>query len=97
MIRINDDYVVAVDEYNYTLQKDLHSDATDKNGVTRHKYKTIGYYSSLYKAILGYKEVVGRECMSRDDMALGEACTRLERINEEFKKILEEHSITDAV
>lgn len=55
MIRVNADYVIEVDDLNYTVMRDLHKKTkrTDKDGnkVEVDAYKIIGYYGNLSGAI----------------------------------------------
>ena len=56
MVQINDDYIVQIDNLNYTLMRDLHRKTTRKNSKTGEveeveAYSTVGYYSDLTGAI----------------------------------------------
>lgn len=52
MIRINDDWVVDVDQYNYILKKDMHREEKSRDGKSMVPvYNAVGYYASLRKAL----------------------------------------------
>ena len=54
MIRVNEDWVIDVDNYNYTLQRDMHRTALIKvegKEVERPVYKSVGYFATLDQAL----------------------------------------------
>ena len=76
MIRINDDWVVDVDEYNYALKKDLHKEVPRKErdgSVTMvHQYKTCGYFSTLQHALNRLLDEMVVERLSDGEISLNE-------------------------
>lgn len=89
MIKFNDDYFIDVDESNYTLKQDMHTDSKDKDGNLRHNYRVLGYYSTLNGALLGLKEVLTRKTLSEELISLNEAIRRVVEVNNQFKEIIE--------
>lgn len=85
MIKLINDYVVAVDSYNYTLQIDLHK--TDKNGNSL--YKTIGYYSDLKRAIKACIKDISKTELVSGMHTLIEAVRIIDDSNKRFEAILE--------
>ena len=47
MIRINDDWIINVDRYQYTLAKDTHREKE------KYRYDAVGHYSTLTNALNG--------------------------------------------
>ena len=45
MIRINDDWIINVDRYQYTLAKDTHREKE------KYRYDAVGHYSTLTNAL----------------------------------------------
>lgn len=80
MIRINDDYVIEVDELNYTLKQDMHK--KDKEG--NHVYKTYGYYNNLESAFKGAIEVQTKKSLANTEISLYDAVTCVRNIHKEF-------------
>ena len=93
MIRINDDICIEIDELNYTLKKDKHSEYTDKNGATRHNYYVIGYYTNLESALKGAKDYMVVNSLSEKDMSLGEAIRRVREVSEAFRQTIDKFAI----
>ena len=92
MIRINKDWVVDVDDYNYTLKKDLHSKIARKNqktGETEYidSYKTKGYYSSLAAALNKLCESMIVDELEDKDITLKEAVEIIEDCTREWREI----------
>lgn len=73
MIRINDDWVIDVDEHNYILKKDMHTERSRKDGSTEHVYSTKGYFPSPDKALKSFGEEIIRDRLKASEMGLPEA------------------------
>lgn len=73
MVRINDDYLVSVDEGNYTLCLDNHRTRNVK-GVEVPVLKVIGYYSSLSAALKAYSSIKISDELSNGEFSISEAC-----------------------
>lgn len=90
MIRIDKDYIINVDSENYIACVDLHKEYTDKKGNVKKRYDTIGYYSSLYKALEGIREYKARKCLGEGEKSLQTALNSLKTIDKEFAKAFKE-------
>lgn len=94
MIRINDDWVVDVDEFNYTLKKDLHKKTPRKNpdgtSTMVDSYKTRGYYSNLQSALNRLCDEMVVDKLSGADMSLKEAIVAIEECTREWRNITKE-------
>lgn len=92
MIRINEDWVVDVDPYNYILKKDMHRTAIRKkkdSKITEPVYAVQGYFSSLDKALDRVGEEILRDRLSDGDMTLIEAVTAIRECREEWRRLVE--------
>ena len=92
MIRINEDWVVDVDEYNYTLKQDLHKKTPrkNKNGTVEEidAYKVRGYYSNLSCVLNRLLDIVVTDSLSGDEeISLKEAIGRIEDCTNWWRKI----------
>lgn len=87
MIRVNDDYVIEVDEMNYTVKKDLHKKAVDKNGEEYDMYKTLGYFNNLENALSGIIKNRLVTAYSDGEITLEEAIERLGDIYYEYTSL----------
>lgn len=87
MIRINDDYVINANDDCYMLQQDMHTTYKDKKGVECKKYKTIGYYTTLCKALEGAKELFARKLISANEMDVAQAWRKVQNISEQFERM----------
>lgn len=86
MIRINDDWIIDVDDHNYILKKDTHTDRLRKDGKTEHVYNTKGYFSSLDKALKFFGEEFIRDRLKASEMGLPEAVRVIRESLEEWSK-----------
>lgn len=84
MIKINDDYFVDVDAFNYTAKTDTHK--VDKKG--QRIIYTIGYYSDLRNAVKGILEYDAKQKFKGVDLTLYEAVKELDKNNKQLEKIL---------
>jgi len=95
MIRINDDWIIDIDKYNYTLRRDMHTTRIiKKNGkeVEENVYTTVGHYSSLNKAldnldkeIIRYKLIDGEYTLKMAVEAIRECQDEWRRLTDEIK------------
>ena len=93
MIRINDDWIIDIDKYNYTLRRDMHATRIiKKNGkeVEENVYTTVGHYSSLDKALenLG-KEVIRYKLMGAE-YDLKTAVEAIRECRDEWRRLTDE-------
>lgn len=92
MIRINENWVVDVDEYNYTLKRDLHHKTTKKkpDGTTAiiDAYKIRGYYSNLQSALNRILDEMLIDNYNNDkEISLKEAIQIMESCVKEWREI----------
>lgn len=74
MIRINDNWIVDVDQYNYIVKKDMHKMVKARDGKTMVPgYTTVGYYGSLRRALEALGGEIIRERLAGDSLTLAEA------------------------
>ena len=95
MIRINDDWIIDIDRYNYTLRRDMHTTRIiKKNGeeIEEPVYNTVGHYSSLNKAldnlgkeIIRYKLIDGEYTLKTAVNAIRECQDEWRRLTDEIK------------
>ena len=89
MIRVNDDWVIDVDDHNYTLKKDLHKTVKVKNGKTMiPAYKTVGYFSSPAKALDRLGEEIIRDRLSKPLNGLGEVADAIREARAEWRELV---------
>jgi hypothetical protein len=94
MIRVNDDYVIEVDNYGYTAKRDTHKTRISKEtGQEVPVYNLVGYYGSLESAIKGILDHIKQTKLSIGTHSLKEALaicrTETRRFNELLTKALE--------
>lgn len=88
MIRIDEDYIIKVDENNYTACRDLHRTRVDKAGNESMGVDIIGYYSNLKQACKGILEYKVRKSFMAEEHTLETAISTLNSIYKEFDTIL---------
>lgn len=86
MIRINDDYVVIVDQYNYTLSRDLHK--TDKDGQPT--YRRVSYHTDLSGALKAFRREYVRLRLKDGCMSLSQAVNTILASNAKVAQIIED-------
>lgn len=84
MIRVNDDYVIAIGPYDYTAQMDVHK--TNKEGEPI--YKTIGYYPNTESALKAIVKDMIRTKLSNGTHNLEEAIRIIKECNSQFDDLL---------
>lgn len=89
MIKIKDDYVILVDEAEYTAAIDKHK--TDKKGYP--VYKVLGYYSTFEHALKGIYDYMVRIGLQEKDYTLTEAIEYLTKMNNEMKSLIEKRAM----
>ena len=89
MIRINDDWIVDVDQYNYIVKKDMHKMVKARDGKTMVPgYTTVGYYGSLRRALEALGEEMVRERLVSDSLTLAEALQTVRECKEEWDALV---------
>lgn len=86
MINLIHDYVVDVDQHNYTLMRDKHKRNKKGNPI----YETLGYYSSLEGAISAAKQCCIKTHLGKEVYSLHEAIEIIRQVNKEFSDLLKE-------
>lgn len=88
MIRVNEKYVIDVDEQNYTVKEDLHRTETrkTKDGIEYivPMYDTKGYYNTLQGALGGVRDLMLVNGLSEEDMPLEMAIRTVIEVNKIF-------------
>lgn len=85
MIRIKDDYVILVNEDEYTVAIDRKK--KDKKG--NDLYKNIGYYTTLENALKGLYNYMIRRGLSIKEFNLDEAIGYVTRMHDEMNQLIE--------
>lgn len=87
MIRLIDDYIVVKEKYDYMLARELNyiDKKTGKNAI-----KSIGYYSSLEKAVEACRREYMGKCLEDKELTLSEALSELRMQDRRFRMMLEE-------
>ena len=91
MIRINDDWIIDTDPYNYIVKKDLHKQTKQKSGnsyVLADSYSVVGYYGTLQAALLALSEEIVKDKLSAACYSLAEAVEVLKECREEWEKLV---------
>lgn len=93
MIRINDDYIIDIDEYNYTVKKDMHCIRTRvrKDGTPYEEdvFETKGFYGSLEKALDRVHEEIIKDKLKDGAHPLSEALQTIRECTEEWRRLCE--------
>lgn len=87
MIRIDDTYFVDVDELIYTLKKKRIG--KNKNGEEIEAETTLGYYSSLQKALTAAMKYDTMIKLSEEVYALKEAISIANEVSDRFSRLLD--------
>ena len=87
MIKLFDDWVILVDEYNYTLAEQR---GFRKDG--RPEYKTYGYWGSLEDAIKGFRQQLIRSRLKQRDATLSEALRIIQESNAVIENLIKENA-----
>lgn len=91
MIRINDDWLIDVDQYNYIIKKDTHKMVKARDGKTMVPgYTTVGYYGSLRKALDALGGEIIRDKLRGGSRTLCEAVQAIRECEAEWKRLVEE-------
>lgn len=89
MIKLFDNWVIRVDEYNYILAKDM-GESIDKDGKVRKNYKHYGFYSTLRATLKAFMDILSREELKAQESTLAEAVGALERNTQRLEELLKE-------
>lgn len=84
MVRIDNDYVILVDEMSYTAAIDRHS----VNKLGKPVYDTIGYFGSLKQALEGVYRHKLRKSLMVSEKPLRTAIEEVDRLAKEMHESL---------
>ena len=90
MIKLFDDWVIAVDEFNYSLARNRGTRVDSKTGKERYELKVYGHYSSLASAIRALREQLVREELKDGVAELSEAVRVIKESNDRVEMLLKE-------
>jgi hypothetical protein len=95
MIRVNNDWVIALDQYSYIPMRDMHKDRkitrNDRGTTVEHDYRGgYGYYTSLKNAVKAIAQVEYKNALRSRDASLPEAIKLMDDTLKRFERILEE-------
>ena len=86
MIKLNDDFSIIIDEYQYILVK-----STGKTIKVKNKeypvYNYLGYYSSFKNALNGYREICIRKRLNTGLFDITEVIGIIKEEDEKIKKL----------
>lgn len=89
MIRINDDWLIDVDQYNYIVKRDTHKMVKARDGKAMVPgYTTMGYYGSLRKALEALGEEMVRDRLAGDSLSLAEALQTVRECKEKWDALV---------
>lgn len=74
-IRLDDKYVILVDDYNYTLSRIRIKKSGEHEG--EEYYTPEKYYHSLKDALKGYYGIIVRDALSKGEKTLSQALTTI--------------------
>ena len=91
MIRVNEDWIIDVDDHNYTLKKDLHrmEPSRDKKKMVP-AYAVKSYHPSLRRALERLHEEIIRDRLKEADRTLAEACRAIRECTDEWRELTEQ-------
>lgn len=91
MIRVNEDWVIDVDNYSYALQRDMHRTALIKvegKEVERPVYKSVGYFATLDQALNRLLDEDFRERFKDGEHTLEEAIRVTKECREAWEDLI---------
>ena len=94
MIRVNDDYIIEVDSFNYTVKRDTHKKRVVKDKITLKEkeiilYSEVGYFDDLTGAIKSIIDDMNKRDLSRRTVSLSEAVEIVLKNNCQVSDLLE--------
>lgn len=88
MIKLFDDWVIIIDDYNYTLAR--YKGIRMKKGKEEPVYAQVSYFSSLESALNGFRRKLVREKLKASEFDLNEAIRVIKEINEKVSAEIKE-------
>lgn len=92
MIRVNDDWIIDVDDHNYILKRDRHRTYQQKQKEGTYKevpaYETVSYHPTALRALERLGEEIIREKLKGPEMCLHEAVVAIRECTEEWRELV---------
>jgi hypothetical protein len=89
MIKVTEDYVIQVDDLNYTVCENKPYTSIDKkSGRDSTRYPIVGYCSSLENALSLVRGRLIRDALKNGDRSLSEAIETVQKITADFQQII---------
>ena len=88
MITLFDNWVVFVDERNFTLAE-YFGEKKSKDGKTKKNIKTYGYFSGLSEALAALRVILIRRELSSGSRTLSEALRTIREEDQRIDRLLE--------
>lgn len=88
MIVVNENYIIEVDQYNYTPKAKV-TRTNKKTGEQYEDLEIIGYYSSLQSALHGIIKYQTANSLANEEMSLESAVRCIQTCHKEFTDLLE--------
>lgn len=93
MVRVNDDYIIEVDQLNYTVKRDLHKERISEDKITGEAvsipmYSLVGFFGDLGQAIWGIVRDMNRYDLANGEHDLKEALKIIKSNNKKFMDLL---------
>ena len=89
MITLFDDWVILVDDLNYTLARDM-GERTDKDGKVRRERKVYGYYGSLRGVLTALMDKLSADELKDGCRSLCEAVRIITESHDRVEKLIKE-------
>lgn len=86
MIRINDDFIITIDTYNYILQRRVGVDK--KTGEPR--YNPVAYCTDLLTALKAFRREYVRLGLQNGVSSLEQACAGILQSNREVEQLIQD-------
>lgn len=84
MIKLDNDYMIDVDSYNYTLIRDKHKKDNKGKSLTA----AVGYYGNLSGCLKRYAELIAINQLQNGDFSLEEAIKIIDESNNKLIDML---------
>ena len=90
MIKVNEKYLIDVDDYNYTVYENKPQQVVDKQTGKEHtRYPAIGYFGGLQKALLFIRDRMVRDELKNLEGTLEEALRVVNNITSDFQSVMD--------
>ena len=89
MIELFDDYVIAVDQYNYTFGRRCMK--KNKDGELAESVRPISYHNTLAQALQGARRYFIRGKLSDGCASLSDALSTVLEVDAQFEKFIQDN------